>query len=251
MSDPNVSAYGAAIVTGGGYGIGRATCKLLAADGWSVLVVDRDADRAEETVALISASGGQGRAFVGDVTQPATATSAVTQAKTHFGAIKGLVTCAAMRHVGRINEITSEQWDATLKVILYGAFNFCKAVIPEMIAAGGGSIVNVSSPDAVGRRGMVAYSAAKAAVNALTTCLATDHVDEGIRVNTVLPGFTLSGMTEHYPAERLQKAGVATVARRAGTPEDAAQLIHFLMSKAGETYTGGLFGNLPLANRPY
>jgi len=241
------ASYGTAIVTGGGYGIGRAACRTLAADGWSVMVVDRDGSRAGETVSVVRAAGGLAQPVVGDVTDPATADAAVRAANESFGRVTGLVTCAALRHVGRITDITVEQWDETLRVILYGAFNFCKAVVPEMIAAGGGSIVNVSSPHAFGRRGMVAYSAAKAAVNALTICLAADHVDDHIRVNTVLPGFTVTGMTEHYPAERLQKAGLASVAGRPGAPEDAARLIGFLMSTAGETFTGGMFGNLPLA----
>lgn len=240
-------SYGTAIVTGGGYGIGRAACRMLAADGWSIMVVDRDEGRAAETVSLVRAAGGLAQPVVGDVTYPATADAAVRAANESFGKVTGLVTCAALRHVGRITDTTAEQWDETLRVILYGAFNFCKAVLPEMIAAGGGTIVNVSSPDAFGRRGMVAYSVAKAAVNALTTCLAADHVGDHIRVNTVLPGFTVTGMTEHYPAERLQNAGLASVAGRPGAPEDAARLIAFLMSKAGETFTGGMFGNLPLA----
>lgn len=244
---PDDTAYGTAIVTGGGYGIGRAACQMLSAEGWSLIVVDRDANRASETVASVRSAGGRADCVIGDVTQPGTAAAAVGAAQASFGRVRGLVTCAAMRHVGRITEITTEQWDETLKVILYGAFNFCKAVVPEMIAAGGGSIVNVSSPDAFGRRGMVAYSAAKAAVNALTTCLAADHVEDHIRVNAVLPGFTLSGMTEHYAEERLRKAGSLTVAGRPGMPEDAARLIALLMSKAGETFTGGVFGNMPLA----
>ena len=247
MSTIDKLSYGTSIVTGGGYGIGRAVCQALAADGWSLIVVDRDATRASESVALVCATGARAEAVVGDVTDPATAEAAVRAAKENFGGVAGLVTCAAMRHVGRITDISAQQWDETLKVILYGAFNFCKAVVPAMMAAGGGSIVNVSSPDAFGRRGMIAYSAAKAAVNALSTCLAADHIEDRIRVNTVLPGFTLSGMTEHYPTERLYKAGAQSVAGRAGTPEDAARLIRFLMSKSGETFTGGVFGHMPLA----
>lgn len=240
-------AFGTAIVTGGGYGIGRAVCVELAQDGWSLVVVDRDATRANESVVLARAQGARAEAVVGDVTNPLTAESAVRVAREQFGGLAGLVTCAALRHVGRITDISAQQWDETLKVILYGAFHFCKAAVPAMEAGGGGSIVNVSSPDAYGRRGMIAYAAAKAAVNALSTCLAADHIGSRIRVNTVLPGFTLSGMTEHYPKARLDRAGEHTVAGRAGTPEDAARLVRFLMSKSGETFTGGVFGHLPLA----
>ena len=240
------ASSGVAVVTGGGYGIGRATCRLLAAEGWSLAVVDRDERRVAETVSLVRSAAGQAEGVVGDVTEFDTALKAVQTASAHFGRVTGLVTCAALRHVGGIVDITAAQWDETIKVILYGAFNFCKAVVPAMISAGGGSIVNVSSPDAFGRRGMVAYSAAKAGLNALSTCLAADHLEHHIRVNTVLPGFTLTGMTEHYPAERLEKAQADQVAGRAATPDEIARLIVFLISSAGETFTGGLFGNLPL-----
>lgn len=246
MSSGNVENYGSVIVTGGGYGIGRATSHILATEGWSLIVVDRDHGRAADTVVSVQSSGGRAEAVAGDVKDPAVAEAAVRAGKARFGRVTGLVTCAAVRHEGGIAEISRAQWEETLNVNVSGVFNFCKAVVPEMIAAGGGSIVNVSSPAAFGRRGLMAYSASKAAVNALSACLAADHVNDRIRVNTVLPGFTVSGMTENYPAERTRRAVAHSAAGRAGTPEDAARLIAFLMSRAGEAYTGGLFGSLPL-----
>jgi len=236
-----------AIVTGGGYGIGRAVCQTLVSSGWNIVVCDRDAQRASETTALIRASNGHAIEAIGDVVDPATADRAVAIARETFGNVKGLVTCAVMRHAGRITDITSDQWDETIKVVLYGVFHFCKAVVPEMIAAGGGSIVNVSSPDSFGRRGMTAYAAAKAAVNTLTTCLAADYLPAGIRANTVLSAFALTGMTEHYPAERLKEIASLSVAGRPGIPQDTAALIGFLMSKEAEVFSGGVFGGFPMA----
>lgn len=238
-----------AIVTGGGYGIGRAVCRTLAKAGWNMIVVDRDASRAGETVALLRAGSGYAEAVIGDVVEPSTAEAAISKAHHTFGSVHGLVTCAVTRHAGSITDITATQWDETIKVVLYGVFHFCKAVVPELIAAGGGAIVNVSSPDALGRRGMIAYAAAKAAVNTLTTCLAADYLSHRIRVNTVIPGFALTGMTEHYPASRLKDVASLSVAGRTGQPEDAAELVGFLMSNAAETFSGGVFGAYPLPAR--
>lgn len=236
-----------AIITGGGYGIGRAAALMLAQDGWSIVIVDRDPDRAEGACQTIVEKGGMAAAVVGDVTKADTFAEAVRKAHA-FAPVQGLVTCAAMRHAGAITAITEQQWRETLDVILNGVFLACQAVIPEMKAAGGGSIVNVSSPDAFARRNMVAYASAKAAVNVLSQCLALDHVSDGIRVNTVLPGFTLTGMNEHYEKSRLDEAASRMVAGRVAEPEETAAIIRFLMSPQAETMTGGFYGQT-LPNR--
>lgn len=236
------------IVTGGGYGIGRAAAIYLAREGRLVTIADIDAGRARETVRLVGEAGGRADAVVGDVCDPMLADRAVAAAQ-DMAPLQGLVTCAAARCGGTIAATTPEQWDHTVQIVLYGVFHFCRAVIPVLIEGGGGAIVNVSSPDAYGRKGMVAYAAAKGAVNTLSLCLAADHLAEHVRVNVVLPGFTVSGMTEHYPAERLAAAGARSVAGRPGTPEDTANLIGFLMSDAAETITGAIMGGLPTATR--
>lgn len=237
-----------AIVTGGAYGIGRATVRLIARDGWSVVVLDRDPARVEETCALVRSDGGTVTGVVGDVTREDSCAHAVDAAR-RLGSLAGLATCAAMRHAGPITTISADQWKETLDVVLNGVFLACKSVIPDMIAAGGGTIVNVSSPDAFGRRGMVAYASAKAAVNCLSQCLAADHLSDGIRVNVVLPGFTRSGMTEHYDEARFAELSSRSVAGRVGEPDDVARLVRFLMSDEAETFTGGQFGQQMLASR--
>jgi NAD(P)-dependent dehydrogenase (short-subunit alcohol dehydrogenase family) len=236
------------VVTGGGYGIGRAAAIKLAASGWRVLVADIDAARASETARLIEQAGGCARAATGDVRDPAFAARSVEAAKT-LAPLKGLVTCAAARCEGSITATTAEQWDRTVQIVLYGVFHFCRAVVPELVASGGGAIVNVSSPDAYGRKGMVAYAAAKAAVNTLSLCLAADHLADHVRVNVVLPSFTVTGMTEHYPTERLVDIAARSVAGRVATPRDVAHMIDFLMSDKAETITGSIMGGLPLATR--
>ena len=236
------------IVTGGGYGIGRAVCQMLAADGWSIVCVDLNAARTTETVALIERAGGTARALSGNVSDASTAARACALAQEAFGGIAALVNCAAMRHPGSITDITEEQWDETVDVCLKGTFLFCQAVVPGLIAGGGGSIVNFSSGDAAGRRAMTAYSVAKAGVEALTKCMAADYLGDRIRVNAVIPGFTLTGMTEYYPAERLDEMAEKSVTGRVQLPQDVAQLVRFLVSPAAETLTGGLHGGV-LPNR--
>ena len=239
----------AVIVTGGGYGIGRAITRLLAAAGWTVVIYDRDRDRAAETQRLTHDAGGTCAIIAGDVTDAAQIAQAISWTLQTYGRIDALVNNAAMRYTGTILDVTEEQWDQTVAVCLKAPFLFAKAVIPHMIAAGGGAIVNVSSPDAFGRRGMIPYAAAKGGLNTLTLCLAADHLQHHIRVNAVLPGFTVTGMTEHYPPERLREVGARTVAGRPGQPEDVAYLVRFLLSEEAATITGGIFGGLPLAQR--
>ena len=234
-----------AIITGGGYGIGRAVCRRVAERGCAIVAVDRDTERAAETVALVQATGGTAVSVTGDVTDANCAARAVEAAR-KIGKLTGLATCAAMRHPGPITDITEDQWDETLGVVLNGVFLFCKAVIPELIRNGGGSIVNVSSPDAFGRKGMIAYVVAKAGVNALTQCLAADHLEHHIRANVVLPPFTVTGMNEHYPEERVRAIAARSVAGRLAQPDDVARMIDFLLSDESETFSGGIFGGQPL-----
>jgi NAD(P)-dependent dehydrogenase (short-subunit alcohol dehydrogenase family) len=236
------------IVTGGGYGIGQAVCALLAEDGWGIVAVDVNGERAAETVALIARQGGVARAIGGDVTDASTAWRARDLAEDVFGGIAGLVNCAGMRHPGSVTDITEAQWDETVDTCLKGTFLFCRAVVPSLIANGGGSIVNFSSGDAAGRRAMVAYSVAKAGVEALTKCMAVDYLGDHIRVNAIVPGFTLTGMTEHYPPERLADMAAKSVAGRLQQPRDVAQLVRFLLSLEAETMTGGIHGGV-LPNR--
>jgi len=244
-----VDAGKTVIITGGGYGIGRAITQTLAASGWSVVIYDRHRERARATQATVQEAGGQCTVVVGDVTSAPEVERAVDETLRTYGRLNALVNNAAMRHVGTILDISEAQWDETVAVVLKGPFLFSKAVIPHFIAAGGGAIVNISSPDAFGRRAMIPYAAAKGALNTLTLCLAADHLEHRIRVNAVLPGFTLTGMTEHYSQERIAEIAAHSVAGRAGRPEDVAAIVRFLLSDAAATLTGGIYGGLPLAQR--
>lgn len=244
MSDGKV-----VIVTGGGYGIGRGITLALAKSGWTTVVYELDGERARRTRDLVMEAGGRCEAFQGDVTDWERVQECIAYVMGEFGRIDGLVNNAGARYAGTVLDVTEEQWDFTVDVVLKGPFLMCKAVVPHMIRAGGGSIVNISSGDSYGRKAMVPYAAAKAGLNVLTLCLAADHVGDRIRVNAVLPGFTVTGMTEHYPPERLAAAGARLVAARPGQPEDVAGMVEFLMSDKAETITGAIFGGAPLPDR--
>lgn len=239
-----MSARKVALVTGGGYGIGRASCRLLAEDGFDIVTFDANAAHNDETVAELRALGADARGLVGDVAQAAAAEAACAFAEEGGRTLKALVNCAAMRHAGTITDITPEQWSETVHVCLFGTAFFCRAAIPRMKAAGGGSIVNFSSGDATGRKGMIAYASAKAAVEILTRCLAVDHLHDHIRVNAVIPPFTITGMTEHYPPERIAQLDAHSPSGRAARPEDVANVVRFLVSDQSATLTAGLYGGV-------
>jgi NAD(P)-dependent dehydrogenase (short-subunit alcohol dehydrogenase family) len=231
-----------ALVTGGAYGIGRAVCQLLAESGWSIVSFDRDAERNEQTVEAICRAGGDARGLTGNVADPAAAEMACALAEEGGRKLKAVVNCAAMRHAGTILEITPEQWTETLDACLTGTFLFCRAGIARMKAGGGGAIVNFSSTDAAGRKAMIAYATAKAAIENFTRCLAADHRADRIRVNAVIPPFTVTGMTEHYPPERLAAMDDASPSGTAARPVDIAYLVRFLVSDESATLTAGIFG---------
>lgn len=232
-----------ALITGGGYGIGRAICTLLASEGWSIVSFDRHEARNAETVRLIHDAGGRAAAVSGDVSDERAAESACATAE-RAGTFRALINAAAMRHPGTLLEITQAQWDETLDTCLKGTVVFCKAAIPRITAAGGGAIVNFSSPDALGRRAMIAYATAKAAIETFTKCLAVDHARDRIRVNAIVPPFTVTGMTEHYPPERMAVMDEASPSGHAAQPIDIAKLARFLVTDDSAAFTAGIFGGV-------
>jgi len=203
---------------------------------------DRDAERNRETVDAICRAGGDARGLTGNVADPAAAEMACEFAEEDGRSLKALVNCAAMRHAGTILQITPVQWAETIDACLTGTFLFCRAGVARMKAGGGGAIVNFSSTDAAGRKGMIAYATAKAAIENFTRCLAADHRQDRIRVNAIIPPFTVTGMTEHYPSERLAEMDQASPSGKAARPIDIAYLVRFLVSDESATLTAGMFG---------
>lgn len=197
----------AGIITGGGGGIGAATAGLFCAEGAQVLLVDMDAEALARTAARVreATPGANVQTLAGNVADPAVAVQAAKQCIEAFGHLDVLVNNASMRNFSSFADATPQEWHAMVDVNMVGNANFCRAALPHLRAAGGGAaIVNVSSCYAVkGRKGMALYDATKAALIAMTRTLAFEETANGVRVNVVCPGSTLTD----FHVNRTVKAG--------------------------------------------
>lgn len=185
----------AALITGGGAGIGAATAELICAEGGVAVLVDGDADALAGTIKAIAqrVPGARLSAFAADVADPREAVRTVEHALQTFGRLDILVNNAAMRNYSAIADSTPAEWQAVVGVNLVGTANYCKAALPALRRSGHASIVNVSSCYALtGRKGMGLYDATKAGILAMTRTLAFEEVAHGVRVNAVCPGSTLT-----------------------------------------------------------
>ena len=185
----------AALITGGGAGIGAATGELICAEGGMALLVDADARALAGTMQAIAERVPRARVstFAADVVDANAAARAVEHALQTFGRLDILVNNAAMRNYSAIADSTPGEWQAMVGVNLVGTANYCKAALPALRRSGRASIVNVSSCYALtGRKGMGLYDATKAGILAMTRTLAFEEVAHGVRVNAVCPGSTLT-----------------------------------------------------------
>jgi NAD(P)-dependent dehydrogenase (short-subunit alcohol dehydrogenase family) len=230
-----------AIVTGGTHGIGRAITTTLAARGYAVVAVGNDAAQAADTRQALRERGLAADTREADVAVSADVEGVVRFTLEKHGRVDALCNNAGIYTRGTVLTVTEEAWDRTMAVNLKGMFLFARAVIPHMIAAGGGAIVNTASVSSYGNRNLVAYCAAKAGVLGLTRALAMDHVADHIRVNALVPGFILSGMTADSPPERLAAMAAGNVAGRVGEPQDVANLVAFLLSDEAATISGAFY----------
>jgi 2-hydroxycyclohexanecarboxyl-CoA dehydrogenase len=237
-----------ALVTGGGGGIGEATGRLFAEEGAAVVVLDASVELAEAAAASIAAAvdGARVAALAGDVTHEEDARRAVDTAISRYGALHCLVNVAGVRVYQSLAAATPQDWQHILSVNVLGTAFCCKAAIPALRAAGGGSIVNVSSVYGVrGRRGMGQYDTTKAAVLGLTRALAVEEAPHGIRVNAVCPGSTITpyhirraadqGQTE---AELRQRTTDENLLGRWAEPREIAHPILFLACEESSYITG-------------
>ena len=237
-----------AIVTGGGSGIGLAVGERLAADGMAVAVFDRDAEAGDAAAKTISAGGGSALAIAVDVTAPEEIQAGVARVREQLGAPTVLVNNAGVHAVDPFLSITAEKWHRLLEVNLTGTFNCCQAVVPDMIDAGWGRIVNISSSSAhSGQQYMTHYVAAKAGVIGFTKSLALELGPKGITVNTIPPGFIDTPMLRRQESKGLLGEGVEhheklTPVRRIGRPDDVAALCSFLVRDEASYITGQVLG---------
>ena len=234
-----------AIVTGAARGIGAATALRLARDGHAVAVLDLDEASCAGTVSAITASGGRAIAVGVDVSQPDQVEAAVERVAVELGAPTILVNNAGIIRDNLIFKMSVEDWDAVMNVHLRGAFLMTKAVQAHMTAESYGRIVNLSSTSALGNRGQVNYSAAKAGIQGFTKTLAVELGRFGVTANAVAPGFIATDMTRQTAARMnipfedfLVGAAAQIPVGRVGQPEDIAATISFLTSEEAGFVSG-------------
>jgi 2-hydroxycyclohexanecarboxyl-CoA dehydrogenase len=237
-----------AIVTGGGSGIGLAIVERLAADGLAVAVFDLNGEAAHDAAAKIAAAGGTAVGLAVDVTDRPGLDAAVAEVRASLGAATVLVNNAGLDGFDPFLKIGIETWNRILEVNLTGTFQCCQAVVPDMIAAGWGRIVNISSSSAHGGQPfMTHYVAAKAGVMGFTKALALELGPKGITVNTIPPGFIDTPMLRRSESKGLLGEGVdhhasLTPVRRVGRPEDIAAACSFLVRDEASYVTGQVIG---------
>jgi 2-hydroxycyclohexanecarboxyl-CoA dehydrogenase len=234
-----------ALVTGAGRGIGRAIALALAREGCQVGVADILPGSAEATAAEVEALGVKGLALPVDLTSRAEVERMVAQALAQFGQIDVLVNNAGWDRMGLFLDTDEDTWDRIIAVNLKAMLYVCKAVLPQMVARGGGKVVNVASDAGrVGSSGEAVYSATKGAVIAFSKALAREMARHRISVNVVCPGLTetplLQSLRDQSPKmEKILEAVTrATPLGRVATPEEIAEAVAFLASPAADFITG-------------
>jgi NAD(P)-dependent dehydrogenase (short-subunit alcohol dehydrogenase family) len=230
-----------AIVTGAGSGIGRACALLFASEGAAVVHCDLSPDATDATERLLRAQNARSAPLAADVADEATAPALVRLAKERFGRLTTVMNNAGTGTNALAGELPLAEWDRVHNVNVRAQFLLIKTALPELIAAGGGSIINVASVMAeVTDYGLAAYCSSKAGVAGLTRTVALEYGKYGVRANYIMPGPIYTGMTKtNFDIETIRKVWEKkTALRRLGTPEDMAKVALFLASDDARYVTG-------------
>jgi NAD(P)-dependent dehydrogenase (short-subunit alcohol dehydrogenase family) len=236
-----------AVVTGGGVGLGKAMCRLLASEGATLAVTDILDEEGEETVREIEAAGGTARYWHLDVTDEAQVEKIVGEVIDAFGEIDVLVNNAGISGADKPpHEVTEEEWDKVQQVNVKGVFFCTKHVIPSMKRGGGGSIIHLSSIyGIVGAPDAPPYHASKGAVRLMAKTDALFYAEDGIRVNSIHPGFIWTPMVQNFlegkglsPEEGKANLAALHPIGRVGDPDDIAYGVLYLASDESSFVTG-------------
>jgi 2-hydroxycyclohexanecarboxyl-CoA dehydrogenase len=227
-----------AVVTGGGSGIGRSIATVLAGQGAKVSIWDLNLAGAEDTAAAIRHAGGTAIAVGGDAADAADVAAAAARTRAEFGPVSILVNNAGISVYESFTSITEESWDRIIRINLKGPFLVTKELVSDMLAAGWGRIINISSSSAqTGAPDMGHYAASKGGVIGLTKALAIEYAAHGITVNNVPPGFIDTPLLRKV-LTNVEAAAASMPMKRAGQPEDIAYAVAYLASEEAGYVTG-------------
>ena len=235
MSEPQQTA----IITGAARGIGKAIAQRLAQAGMNIVISDIMHEEAAKTATEIEKSGARVLAVKTDVASAKDAEELIKQTMSAFGTVDILINNAGITRDNLSIRMGENDWDLVLNINLKGTFLCSQYAAREMMKKRFGRIVNMASVSGIlGTAGQANYASSKAGVIALTKSMARELGGRNITINAVAPGFILTEMTEKLPAN-VKEAYIAQIAlKRAGTPEDVAAAVHFLISPAANYITG-------------
>jgi len=238
----------AVVVTGGALGIGQAVCELLAERGASVAILDWDADAGNETCEKINSNGGRATFAKINVSDAAQVAEAVKKAHDTFGHLNSLVVSAGIQRYGTAISTDDAQWDEVIGINLKGAWNAARATIPFLQESGGGTIVNVSSVQALAsQQNVLAYTVSKHGLLGLTRSMAMDFAKDNIRANAVCPGTVDTPMLrwaaslDPNPQSVYDACNQMHPLGRIAQPREIAEVVAFLAHESSSFVTGAVW----------